>query len=272
MRAALVRRLGFTLIELLVVIAIIAILAAVLFPVFAQAKSAARATQCLSNLKQFSTAMTLYLNDNDDTFHKGANVVSPTAAHGFGPHSDIDGWDEWPWFYGPYLKNTQIFDCPSSPDGVDFARPNWGYDGNYGWNYSGLTRDQGTMERKTSELEYVSEVFAFFDSGDPSVRPDTYNTARNNWNGLLEELDINQTCEPIELRWPNLTLENAFRHNKRANMVFADGHAKSVSWSLMLNRKADGVAPWMIEWIDCAGECPPMRVGPGTCFDPAKLP
>jgi len=264
-------RRAFTLIELLVVIAIIAILAAILFPVFARARSAALATTCLSNLKQFATAMTLYLNDNDDTFHKGANLTSGPG-HGFGAHNDIDGWDEWPWFYAPYIKNTQIFDCPTSPDRVDFARTNWTYDGNYGWNYSGLTRDQGMRERRTTELEAPSEVFAFFDSGDPSVRPDTYGGARNNWNGLLEELDINMTCEPIEFRWPRLTLENAFRHNRRANMVFADAHARSVTWSLMLDRKADDVAPWMIEWTDCAGQCPPMRVGPGTCFDPAALP
>src|SRR4051794_16440535 len=59
---------AFTLIELLVVIAIIAILAAILFPVFAQAKAAAKKTACLSNVKQMATAAQLYLGDNDDSY------------------------------------------------------------------------------------------------------------------------------------------------------------------------------------------------------------
>ena len=61
-------RRAFTLIELLVVIAIVAILAAILFPVFAQAKASAKKTACLSNLKQLGVAFTLYEADADDTF------------------------------------------------------------------------------------------------------------------------------------------------------------------------------------------------------------
>ncbi|MER3496610.1 MAG: hypothetical protein C4320_07440, partial [Armatimonadota bacterium] len=68
-------RRGFTLIELLVVIAIIAILAAILFPVFAQAKEAAKKTQCLSSLKQLNSAMILYAGDSDDSFMNTGEVA-----------------------------------------------------------------------------------------------------------------------------------------------------------------------------------------------------
>jgi prepilin-type N-terminal cleavage/methylation domain-containing protein len=62
------KRNGFTLIELLVVIAIIAILAAILFPVFAQARAKARQTQCLNNMRQIGMAVQMYLNDNDEGY------------------------------------------------------------------------------------------------------------------------------------------------------------------------------------------------------------
>ena len=71
---------GFTLIELLVVIAIIAILAAILFPVFAQAREAARKTTCLSNMKQIGPAMMMYIQDYDETY--------PQSEYGGGAHGE----------------------------------------------------------------------------------------------------------------------------------------------------------------------------------------
>src|SRR5580700_4989323 len=118
------RRTAFTLIELLVVIAIIAILAAILFPVFAQAKEAAKKTSCLSNTKQIGLAAMMYLNDYDDTYW----------------------WNPWPGglqqdyylpipqptlgFYDllqPYVKNQGVFSCPDNQDPY--------YAGNYPLNY-----------------------------------------------------------------------------------------------------------------------------------------
>lgn len=272
------RRKAFTLIELLVVIAIIAILAAILFPVLSRARASAQKTISISNLRQFSLSMVMYLTDNNDTFHKGADM-NVGASNGFGAHNDIDGWAEWPWFYGPYMKNVQILDDPISPDGIDTLKAtNWsvpgktpGYDGNYGYNYSGLTRDQGTMPRQSTGIDDPSGTFAFFTSGDPAVRPAT-SDSDNTFNGLLEELDINQRCESASGMWPRITKENAFRHFKKAIMVYVDGHVGQVGWSQMLTRNGDDVAPWMIEWDDCAGACPPPRVGPTFCFDPAALP
>jgi prepilin-type N-terminal cleavage/methylation domain-containing protein/prepilin-type processing-associated H-X9-DG protein len=102
------RRPGFTLIELLVVIAIIAILAAILFPVFAQAREKARQTTCLSNMRQVGLGLQMYTQDYDEIL----------------PHSRVDvphfGRPNAPLSYLsaviPYIKTRAIFNCPSSVD------------------------------------------------------------------------------------------------------------------------------------------------------------
>jgi len=94
------------LIELLVVIAIIAILAAILFPVFAQAREAARATSCRSNLKQYATATLMYVQDYDETYPQGA-YLNGTCYNYY--YTIID----------PYVKNKQVTQCPSEPKALD---------------------------------------------------------------------------------------------------------------------------------------------------------
>src|SRR5205809_2677588 len=97
---------GFTLIELLVVIAIITILAAILFPVFAQAREKARQSTCLSNQKQLGTAMSMYIQDYDERFPNWRTVVPKSADN---PNAKIT----WVENMQPYCKNKKIWICPS---------------------------------------------------------------------------------------------------------------------------------------------------------------
>jgi prepilin-type N-terminal cleavage/methylation domain-containing protein/prepilin-type processing-associated H-X9-DG protein len=111
------RRKGFTLIELLVVIAIIAILAAILFPVFAQARDKARQASCLSNEKQIGYALTMYRQDYDETWpiafsQPGVAVKGTWPSPPFSTKYRQDEVFWYVWLY-PYTKNLGMFNCPS---------------------------------------------------------------------------------------------------------------------------------------------------------------
>ncbi len=101
------RRSGFTLIELLVVIAIIAILAAILFPVFAQAREKARQASCLSNMKQIGTATLMYVQDYDESYANEGGYQTPLY---FQPTADNTPLRD----IQPYAKNYDLYKCPSN--------------------------------------------------------------------------------------------------------------------------------------------------------------
>jgi prepilin-type N-terminal cleavage/methylation domain-containing protein/prepilin-type processing-associated H-X9-DG protein len=111
---------AFTLIELLVVIAIIAILAAILFPVFAQAKEAAKKTACLSNTKQIATATFMYAGDNDDTLCQ-TSWESENTKQSFNAAGTYQ--IHWTYLMQPYIKNFNIFVCNSDQNPVKPKHP-----------------------------------------------------------------------------------------------------------------------------------------------------
>ncbi len=124
------KRTGFTLIELLVVIAIIAILAAILFPVFARARENARRASCQSNLKQLALGFTMYAQDYDERFpslNSGTQADPPIPGNTtFNYYTPGVYWKSWASDIYPYVKNTQVYLCPSneySAYGTNYGLP-----------------------------------------------------------------------------------------------------------------------------------------------------
>lgn len=177
-------RKAFTLIELLVVIAIIAILAAILFPVFAQAKNAAKKTQDLSNMKQIGTAEALYLGDSDDVYNSPAHYDSPTPN---GPVTTL-----WYEMLLPYTKNVQMFISPAYAqrwDNLDW-RADWNWDqmvkeGLAKKTGTGYTIDMSYGANNTEQYSWQDCGAAFGNWGDGSngvghyglIRPDGQNVS-----------------------------------------------------------------------------------------------
>jgi prepilin-type N-terminal cleavage/methylation domain-containing protein/prepilin-type processing-associated H-X9-DG protein len=138
-------RRAFTLIELLVVIAIIAILAAILFPVFAQAREKARQASCLSNQKQIGTAALMYIQDYDEvwplTYINFMGAGSALYIWTVPLKSDTPGDIElektlWATALQPYIKNSGVFPCPSSGENYEYSGVT--LDDAYGYRFTNL--------------------------------------------------------------------------------------------------------------------------------------
>jgi len=199
---------GFTLIELLVVVAIIALLAALLFPVFAQAREKGRQASCLSNVRQIGLATLMYAQDYDETvplytydyltYWCGGRVAAGQ------PFLKTRG------LIVPYIKSGDLEKCPSY-----FGANNLGGTG-YGMN-SQLVFDHATfgVEKPAplAQLVHPADTILFGDAGIA------------NWAGgkVGETIQI----DPPYFWVPSPTID--FRHQGFANFVFADGHAKAVN-------------------------------------------
>lgn len=213
---------AFTLIELLVVIAIIAILAAILFPVFAQAREQARRASCVSNLKQIGIAYLMYAQDYDET--------TPAVIHNNNAPYDPDFWV----IIQPYVKNIQVFYCPdrtewTMPTGDDCSSNDNNFNPQqrcigYGYNWGiassvplGVVQPRvsfpgGYIEPgiPLSSIVAPSNLFIYGDTGD-----NPRYTICSNY---------------IFQYYTNIRTNSQLRHGGRLNVNFADGHVKLVNY------------------------------------------
>ncbi|MBQ7256159.1 MAG: prepilin-type N-terminal cleavage/methylation domain-containing protein [Abditibacteriota bacterium] len=224
---------GFTLIELLVVIAIIAILAAILFPVFAQAREKARAASCLSNCKELATALLLYVDDYDETvpiiFNRTIDTTNVDASYpckqGFGwlmyGLGDSEG-NPWSWrdMIFPYVKNLGVYICPSGYKKV----PGYGYN-------NGLCVNGATANLWESWNQYNPGLLR------PVCLAEIDNTSKLVFccDGCQRGGDSSQCYQcpfTLLLKYDNPAVfqswgvSDPIRHNGGANFAFSDGHAK----------------------------------------------
>lgn len=232
------RRVGFTLIELLVVIAIIAILAAILFPVFAQARSKARQASCVSNLRQISMAALQYASDYDGLVLRDASINSVIDVNVFGEAVPKRGYAEayyWQTLWFPYTKNAQVFLCPS--DSEDFRQaprytkvtaglPQREIWGNYGINYEGLTKRRAPYYLdRFDNLPSPAETFLAMDSWSVSPAVDG-NDGPGRFFGCGSIGSVDDVGLGFNL--PKGDARRADRHSNRVNVAYCDGHVKSV--------------------------------------------
>jgi prepilin-type N-terminal cleavage/methylation domain-containing protein len=197
------RRMGaFTLIEMLVVIAIIAILAALLFPVFAQAREKARQSACLSNLKQLNLAVWVYLQDNDEQF--------PLTY--FEAGSPDGTYLNWRKAVGGYVQHRELFTCPAMPSMVYATGMNY---------YLATLRGE-----PLAAVAWPSRQILIADS----------RKGCNTCNWSVDRVGP-RNCLIGSMNDPRFQADN--RHHQGVQAVFIDNHVKRLANSRGVNARAD---------------------------------